>query len=73
MKELGYTVMKKDVDGNDLREHKTTPRRGIYIYINLKGRIILLISMNWNVKSLMTYIIIVAEATYRIAMAVGFG
>lgn len=43
MKELGYTVMKKDVDGNDLREidwSKTTAvaQRGIYIYINLKGR-----------------------------------
>ena len=43
MQELGYTVMKKDVDGNDLREidwSKTTAvaQRGIYIYINLKGR-----------------------------------
>ena len=43
MKELGYTVMKKDEDGNDLREidwDKTTAvaQRGIYIYINLKGR-----------------------------------
>ena len=43
MQELGYTVMKKDADGNDLREidwSKTTAvaQRGIYIYINLKGR-----------------------------------
>ena len=43
MEELGYTVMKKDADGNDLREidwEKTTAvaQRGIYIYINLKGR-----------------------------------
>ena len=43
MEELGYTVMKKDEDGNDLREidwSKTTAvaQRGIYIYINLKGR-----------------------------------
>ena len=43
MQELGYTVMKKDDDGNDLREidwSKTTAvaQRGIYIYINLKGR-----------------------------------
>ena len=43
MEELGYTVMKKDEDGNDLREidwSKTTAvaQRGIYIYLNLKGR-----------------------------------
>lgn len=43
MQELGYTVMKKDADGNDLREidwSKTTAvaQRGIYIYLNLKGR-----------------------------------
>ena len=43
MKELGYTVMKKDENGNDLREidwSKTTAvaQRGIYIYLNLKGR-----------------------------------
>ena len=43
MEELGYTVMKKDENGNDLREidwSKTTAvaQRGIYIYINLKGR-----------------------------------
>ncbi len=43
MQELGYTVMKKDENGNDLREidwSKTTAvaQRGIYIYINLKGR-----------------------------------
>ena len=43
MQELGYTVMKKDEDGNDLREidwSKTTAiaQRGIYIYLNIKGR-----------------------------------
>lgn len=43
MQELGYTVMKKDENGNDLREidwSKTTAvaQRGIYIYLNLKGR-----------------------------------
>lgn len=43
MQELGYTVMKKDADGNDLREidwSQTTAiaQRGIYIYLNLKGR-----------------------------------
>ncbi|MBP3625216.1 MAG: alkaline phosphatase family protein, partial [Peptococcaceae bacterium] len=43
MEELGYTVMKKDENGNSLREidwSKTTAvaQRGIYIYINLKGR-----------------------------------
>ena len=43
MEELGYTVMKKDENGNSLREidwEKTTAvaQRGIYIYINLKGR-----------------------------------
>ncbi len=43
MQELGYTVMKKDADGNDLREidwskTKAVAQRGIYIYINLKGR-----------------------------------
>lgn len=43
MQELGHTVMKKDENGNDLREidwSKTTAvaQRGIYIYLNLKGR-----------------------------------
>lgn len=43
MKELGYTVMKKDSDGNDTDEvdwEKTTAVqiRSNYIYINLKGR-----------------------------------
>ena len=43
MQELGYTVMKKDEDGNDLREidwSKTiaVAQRGIYIYLNIKGR-----------------------------------
>ncbi len=43
MKELGYTVMKKDENGNELREidwSKTTAvaQRGIYIYLNIKGR-----------------------------------
>ena len=43
MKELGYTVLKKDEDGNELKEidwTKTTAvaARGIYIYINLIGR-----------------------------------
>lgn len=43
MKELGYTVLKRDEDGNDLREidwSKTTAIavRGGHIYINLKGR-----------------------------------
>ena len=43
MKELGYTVLKKDPDGNELREidwEKTTAvaPRGNHIYINLKGR-----------------------------------
>lgn len=43
MKDLGYTVLKKDENGNELREidwTKTTAvaARGIYIYINLIGR-----------------------------------
>ena len=43
MRELGYTVMKKDENGNDLPEIDWTKtvavaQRGIYIYINLKGR-----------------------------------
>lgn len=43
MVEMGYTVLKTDADGNPLREidwEKTTAvaPRGIYIYINLKGR-----------------------------------
>ena len=43
MQELGYTTLKKDADGNDLREidwSKTTAvaQRGNHIYINLKGR-----------------------------------
>lgn len=43
MKDLGYTVLKKDADGNDLREidwskTKAVAARGIYIYINLIGR-----------------------------------
>lgn len=43
MVEMGYTVLKKDENGNDLREidwEKTTAvsARGLYIYINLKGR-----------------------------------
>lgn len=43
MEELGYTVMKKDADGNFLKEvdwEKTTAVqiRSNYIYINLKGR-----------------------------------
>ena len=43
MRQLGYTVMKKDENGNDLPEIDWTKtvavaQRGIYIYINLKGR-----------------------------------
>jgi predicted AlkP superfamily phosphohydrolase/phosphomutase len=43
MVEMGYTVLKKDENGNPLREidwEKTTAvaPRGLYIYINLKGR-----------------------------------
>jgi len=43
MQELGYTVMKKDENGNNLKEvdwEKTTAvqSRSNYIYINLKGR-----------------------------------
>lgn len=43
MRELGYTVLKKDEDGNDLREidwekTKAVAPRGNHIYINLKGR-----------------------------------
>ena len=43
MKELGYTVMKKDENGNELREIDWTKTRavqnqGTSIYINLKGR-----------------------------------
>lgn len=43
MKELGYTVLKKDENGNDLHEidwakTKAVAVRGGHIYINLKGR-----------------------------------
>ena len=43
MKELGYTVLQKDENGNDLREidwskTKAVASRGNHIYINLKGR-----------------------------------
>lgn len=43
MKELGYTVMKKDSDGNELREidwekTKVIASRGNHIWINLMGR-----------------------------------
>ena len=43
MKDLGYTVFKKDENGNDLREldlskTKAIAYRGIHININLKGR-----------------------------------
>ncbi|MED9781285.1 MAG: alkaline phosphatase family protein [Peptococcaceae bacterium] len=43
MEELGYTVMKKDEDGNNLREidwekTKAVASRAYHIYINLKGR-----------------------------------
>lgn len=43
MKELGYTVLQQDEDGNDLREidwskTKAVAARGNHIYINLKGR-----------------------------------
>ena len=43
MVEMGYTVLKKDENGEPLREidwEKTTAvaPRGLYIYINLKGR-----------------------------------
>ena len=43
MKELGYTVMKKDEDGNDTKEIDWTKTRawsmqGTGIYINLKGK-----------------------------------
>ncbi|MFR6291222.1 MAG: alkaline phosphatase family protein [Peptococcaceae bacterium] len=43
MEELGYTVVKKDADGNDLHEidwenTKAVATRGTHIWINLKGR-----------------------------------
>ena len=43
MQELGYTTLKKDADGNDLREidweHTTAiAQRGNHIYLNIKGR-----------------------------------
>ncbi len=43
MEELGYTVLKKDADGNELREvdytkTKAVANRGNHIHINLKGR-----------------------------------
>ncbi|MEE0547031.1 MAG: alkaline phosphatase family protein [Peptococcaceae bacterium] len=43
MSELGYTVLKQDNDGNNLREidwskTKAVAQRESYIYINLKGR-----------------------------------
>lgn len=43
MERLGYTVMKKDADGNDLREVDWDRTRAVqvrsnYVYINLKGR-----------------------------------
>lgn len=43
MKDLGYTVLKKDADGNDLKEidwehTRAIAPRGNHIYINLKGR-----------------------------------
>ena len=43
MRELGYTVMKKDADGNDTKEldyskTKAVASRSQYIYLNLKGR-----------------------------------
>lgn len=43
MEALGYTVLKKDADGNDLREidysqTKAVANRGNHIHLNLKGR-----------------------------------
>jgi len=43
MRELGYTVMKKDANGNDThkidwKQTKAVAPRGNHIYINLKGR-----------------------------------
>lgn len=43
MEELGYTVLKKDENGNDLREidyskTRAVANRGNHIHINLKGR-----------------------------------
>ena len=43
MKELGYTVLKKDADGNELREidwskTRAVAIRGGQIYLNIKGR-----------------------------------
>ena len=43
MRELGYTVMKKDADGNDIKEIDWTKTRAVqihstYIYLNIKGR-----------------------------------
>lgn len=43
MKELGYTVLKKDEDGNEIREIDWTKTRAVavrggHIYLNLKGR-----------------------------------
>ncbi len=43
MRELGYTVMKKDADGNDTKEVDYSKTRAVasrsqYIYLNLKGR-----------------------------------
>ena len=43
MRELGYTVMKKDENGNDLKEIDWSKTRAVqihstYIYLNIKGR-----------------------------------
>ncbi len=43
MKELGFTALKKDENGNDLREidwanTKAVANRGCHIYVNVKGR-----------------------------------
>ncbi len=43
MRELGFTEVKKDAEGNDLKEidwskTKAVANRGVHIYLNLKGR-----------------------------------
>ncbi|WP_434512192.1 alkaline phosphatase family protein [Desulfitobacterium sp. AusDCA] len=43
MRELGFTEVKKDADGNDLKEidwekTKAIANRGVHIYLNIKGR-----------------------------------
>ena len=73
MCELGYTVLKKDAEGNSLKEidwtqTKAIATRGNHIWINLKAETlpVLLsrkISMNWSVKSSLICIITANRST----------